>query len=167
MYRTIADFLSHWESNSDDTTRIFAALTDDSLSQSVGEGFRTLGRMAWHIVLTIPEMAAHTGLDIEGPGPDEPVPADAASIRTAYSTAAASLAEQIKTKWSDDTLLVEDDLYGETWKRGFTLCALVAHEIHHRGQMTVLMRQAELKVPGVFGPAREEWAGFGMQEPVI
>ena len=31
--------------------------------------------------------------------------------------------------------------------------------------MTVLMRQAGLKVPGVYGPAREEWAEFGMQPP--
>jgi hypothetical protein len=33
--------------------------------------------------------------------------------------------------------------------------------------MTVLMRQAGLKVPGVYGPAREEWAGMGMQAPEI
>jgi hypothetical protein len=29
--------------------------------------------------------------------------------------------------------------------------------------MTVLMRQAGLKVPGVYGPSREEWSQFGMQ----
>jgi hypothetical protein len=28
--------------------------------------------------------------------------------------------------------------------------------------MTVLMRQAGLVVPGVYGPAREEWAVYGM-----
>jgi uncharacterized damage-inducible protein DinB len=38
-----------------------------------------------------------------------------------------------------------------------------SHLIHHRGQLTVLMRQAGLKVPGVYGPAREEWAAMGMQ----
>jgi uncharacterized damage-inducible protein DinB len=42
------------------------------------------------------------------------------------------------------------------------LQALISHEIHHRGQMTVLMRQAGLKVPGIYGPAREEWAAYGM-----
>jgi uncharacterized damage-inducible protein DinB len=28
--------------------------------------------------------------------------------------------------------------------------------------MTVLMRQAGLKVPGIYGPSREEWSQFGM-----
>ncbi|MCK4657684.1 MAG: hypothetical protein KAT85_11650, partial [candidate division Zixibacteria bacterium] len=39
--------------------------------------------------------------------------------------------------------------------------------IHHRGQMTVLMRQAGLKVPGVYGPSMEEWEHFGMKKPEI
>jgi uncharacterized damage-inducible protein DinB len=36
------------------------------------------------------------------------------------------------------------------------------HEIHHRAQMTVLMRQAGLKVPGLYGPAKEEWSQYNM-----
>ena len=31
----------------------------------------------------------------------------------------------------------------------------------------VLMRQAGLKVPGVYGPAREEWTAYGMQPPAV
>lgn len=31
--------------------------------------------------------------------------------------------------------------------------------------MTVLMRQAGLTVPGIYGPAKEEWATFGMEAP--
>jgi uncharacterized damage-inducible protein DinB len=58
-------------------------------------------------------------------------------------------------------------MYGEKWKRGVTLTVLVTHQAHHRGQMTVLMRQAGLRVTGVYGPAREEWAGMGMSAPEI
>jgi len=39
------------------------------------------------------------------------------------------------------------------------------HELHHRGQLTVLMRQAGLVVPGIFGPAQEEWTRYGMEPP--
>ena len=56
----------------------------------------------------------------------------------------------------------EVDIYGERWQNGFTVFALIAHQAHHRGQMTVFMRQAGLRVPGVYGPAREEWATMGM-----
>jgi uncharacterized damage-inducible protein DinB len=31
--------------------------------------------------------------------------------------------------------------------------------------MTVLMRQAGLKVPGIYGPSREEWVKIGMTAP--
>jgi uncharacterized damage-inducible protein DinB len=42
------------------------------------------------------------------------------------------------------------------------LQALISHEIHHRGQMAVPRRQAGLQVPGIYGPAREEWEAYGM-----
>jgi len=53
-------------------------------------------------------------------------------------------------------------MYGETWKRGMTLLYLMLHQAHHRGQITVLMRQAGLKVTGIYGPAKEEWQTMGM-----
>ena len=39
---------------------------------------------------------------------------------------------------------------------------MVKHEVHHRAQMTVLMRQAGLAVPGIYGPAAEEWEAMGL-----
>ena len=58
-------------------------------------------------------------------------------------------------------------MYGEKWPRGLSLQVLVVHQAHHRGQMTVLMRQAGLEVPGVYGPSREEWTAYGMQPPTV
>lgn len=49
-------------------------------------------------------------------------------------------------------------MYGETWKNGNVLRAVINHEAHHRVQMTVLMRP----VPGIYDPAEEEWAAMGM-----
>jgi uncharacterized damage-inducible protein DinB len=112
-------------------------------------------------------MGAAVGLEVKGPGPNDPVPASAEAIRSAYATAAASLTSEIQAKWNDETLRQEDHLYGETWMRGMTLLAVLAHEIHHRGQLTVLMRQAGLQVPGIYGPSKEEWAGYGQPEPAI
>ena len=36
---------------------------------------------------------------------------------------------------------------------------------HHRGQMTILMRQAGLLVPGMYGPSKDEWLAFGEEAP--
>lgn len=167
MFTSIEQFKKEWQVVSDETRKIFSALTDESLGQSVADDHRTVGRMAWHIVQTIPDMATRVGLQVEGPAEDTPVPVSADEIKQAYDKAAHTLARQINANWNDETLEVVDDLYGQKWKRGATLYVLIKHEIHHRGQMTVLMRQAGLKVPGIYGPSKEEWTQFGMPEPGI
>ena len=167
MITRITDFEYHWTQEFDKTQKILKHMTDRSLSQAVAPGGRTLGRLAWHIITTIPEMMARTGLDVAGPSHDAPVPTTVKAISGAYSEAALSLLDQVKTQWTDATLETTDQMYGQVWKRGFTLAALIFHQIHHRGQMTVLMRQAGLKVPGIYGPAREEWALWGQPEPEV
>jgi uncharacterized damage-inducible protein DinB len=107
-------------------------------------------------------MGGRTGLGVQGPGENDPVPPTAEEISARFKEAADSLAHEIRTTWGDSDLEVEDDMYGESWPRGKTLAALLNHQTHHRGQMTVLMRQAGLRVPGVYGPSREEWDAYGM-----
>ncbi len=167
MFTTIDHFKAAWAKESGNTRKFMEALTDASLHQAVADDHRTLGRMAWHIAQSIPEMGNRTGLNVKGPAEDAPVPDTAVKIKEAYDEAASSLLEEVASKWNDDTLQKTDEMYGETWKRGLTLRILIDHEIHHRGQMTVLMRQAALKVPGIYGPAKEEWDQFGMKEPEI
>jgi len=167
MFTKLSHFEAAWKQESASTTKVLQALTDASLSQAVAKDHRTLGRLAWHITLSIGEMMRRTGLEVAGPAEDAPVPGSAAEIVAAYQTAAGSLLDQVHKNWRDETFLVEDDMYGQRWKRGLTAAALIGHQTHHRGQMTVLMRQAGLEVPGVYGPARQEWAGMGMPAPTV
>ena len=167
MVHSIVEFEHLWSYEVEATQKILKHLTTASLAQPVEEHGRSLGRIAWHIVLSIPEMMTRTGLSLDGPRESDPVPATSKEIFAAYNTAALSLLEQIKKHWTDETLKVKDDMYGEQWARGFSLQSLILHQTHHRGQMTVLMRQAGLDVPGVYGPARQEWAAFGMAPPEL
>lgn len=167
MFLTIAQFADLWKQEMQRTHDVFAALTDESLSQSAESGGRSLARLAWHLTQTVPEMFHKTGLAVKGPAETEPPPSSAAKIVADYDTAAQSALEEIQTKWSDASLNDLDDMYGEKWKKGETLMVLVLHQVHHRGQMTVLMRQAGLRVPSFYGPVREEWAQWGMQLPAI
>jgi uncharacterized damage-inducible protein DinB len=162
VFRRIEDFASEWQVERTNTIKVLQALTDESLSQAIVPGGRTLGFLGWHITQTFAEMLGHTGLDPDGPGMEEPPPARASEILAAYQIASASVLQQVTATWSDDMLDDDVPMYGRSFKRGAVLDMLIRHEAHHRGQMTVLMRQADLPVPGPYGPAREEWAAMGM-----
>jgi uncharacterized damage-inducible protein DinB len=165
MYYTIQEFLKDWKGHSETTIKIFANLTDASLSRKVYPEGRTLGFLAWHIVVSIGEMCGKIGIKADSPDENSEPPNKASEILEAYKKASSTLYNFVEKNWNDKKLAEEVNLYGELWKNGFTLGALIAHEIHHRGQMTVLMRQAGLKVPGAYGPSKEEWAQIGMPSP--
>lgn len=167
MFTRIEDFLKDWSQESSLTQKVLAALTDASLATATSKDDRPLGRVAWHIVTSVPEMLGRTGLPVKSIADGAPMPATAAEIAAAYKRVAAEAAEAIRNDWKDETLLVEDNMYGMQWPRGVTLEVLLRHEIHHRAQITVLMRLAGLAVPGVYGPAREEWAAMGMPAPEL
>ena len=162
MYRTIKDFTTEWREETKSTLRIFRTLTDSSLGQRVTPEGRSLGFLAWHITLALGEMGERSGIHVVAPEEDAPVPGNAKEIAATYLTAARSIEEEVQKQWTDAALGEEVEMYGEKWKRGFALTSLIRHQTHHRGQMTVLMRQAGLSVPGVCGPSREEWARWGM-----
>lgn len=165
MYRTIGDFVLDWKYESGATLKILQSLTDKSLSQRISDEGRSLGFLAWHLVLTLPEMGSKMGLQVTGPAEESEQPTRASEIATAYDISARSVLEAVQRVWNDGILEEKIEMYGEMWKRGDALSSLVRHQIHHRAQMTVLMRQAGLKVHGIYGPSREEWAEMGMPAP--
>ncbi len=167
MINTIREFEREWGYERQGTSKLMRELTDASLAQAVAKDHRTLGRLAWHITTSITEMISRVGLRLDGPDPESPVPATAKAIADAYERVSASVLQSVLREWTDATLAVEDEMYGEKWARGFTLEVLMNHQTHHRGQMTVLMRQAGLTVHGIYGPARQEWATFGAAPPEV
>ena len=65
MYVTNADFIREWNKEAILTQNVLDGLTDDSLKQLVYPEGRTLGRIAWHLITSIPEYLAHFGLKID------------------------------------------------------------------------------------------------------
>lgn len=163
MIRKVSDFLEDWSYEREATLKVLHRLTDASLGVKVYPEGRTMGYLAWHLVLSVGEMMRRTGLSLGGPPEDSPAPASALTIAETYEAVSEALERDIENAWTDETLEMEDEMYGERWRRGKTLGVLILHQAHHRAQLTVLMRQAGLKVPGIYGPSREEWQSFGLQ----
>ncbi len=161
MYRSIPDFLDDWDSESQLTLNLFKALTDKSLSRKVIDDGRSLGFLAWHITIAVSETMNKTGLKIPGPLEDSEPPDNVEDIIKTYQISSEALSEEVKSKLDEGSLNDELELYGERWKRHQVFDMLIKHQIHHRGQMTLLMRQAGLKLPGMYGPSRDEWLAMG------
>jgi uncharacterized damage-inducible protein DinB len=163
MYHTIEEFLTDWSHESKSTLRLLKNLDDTSLNKKVHANVRTVGFLAWHIIHSLSEMPAKTGLHTDLPDHEDYHGESAAQLVAYYEKGAASLAEEVRKNWTDADLKKEDNMYGQMWNRATTLQILVRHQAHHRAELLVLMRMLGLPVVGVYGPTKEEWTQFGMQ----
>ena len=163
MYHTINEFLDDWKTESESTLKVFKNITDESLNREIPNYRRTIGILAWHITGSIGEMMRTAGSPIDAVEESNDQPDSISKIIEEYEKASNNMAAKIKSEWTDASLKEEVNMYGEMWKKEFALKVIVTHQIHHRSQMTVLMRQAGLKVPGIYGPSYEEWKQFGME----
>lgn len=157
MFHTAEEFLTSYGYESATTAKVLAALTDESLAQRKAEGHPSLGDIAWHIATTHGMMLNQCGFSVHA---NEnwmmPAGTTAQQILDEYNTAVASTKAEAATKSPEDLQKVYNMWGMMDWPVHISLNALIHHEVHHRGQLSVLMRQAGLTVPSIYGPNYEE-----------
>lgn len=163
MYVTISDFIKEWNREAMLTQSVLDGLTDESLKQQVYSEGRTLGRIAWHLTTSILDYLAHFGLNINGVENAESVPASAKEIAATFKKVSSYAAQIIEQQWTDKSLEQIQVAFGRQESNAQILMGLIKHIVHHRGQITVLMRQAGLKPFGVYGPPKEDWIHLGVE----
>ncbi|HWO76436.1 MAG TPA: DinB family protein [Bacillus sp. (in: firmicutes)] len=156
MYRTVNDFLMDWSRASSGTIQVLESLTDEKLDQAIVEGHSTLGWLGWHLVTAVPFFAGQVGLKVSVPGDVSSVPDKASTILDAYKKVSEELVKEAEEKLTDESIVESVESFGQLTPRGATLRLFIDHQTHHRGQMTVLLRQAGLNVPGILGPTKEQ-----------
>jgi len=165
MFTSIEDFTTEWSQEAKMTKQVLDLLTDQSLNQIITEKHRTLGRLAWHLVESIGYMTS-LGLTFEVPDDNEEIRNSAKAIAKQYERVSESLMKAVKTQWDNQSLQINQTVFGEEWNNGASLRFTLMHQAHHRGQMTVLMRQAGLQIPDIYGPNYDSWIERGM-EPLV
>ncbi len=163
MYRSIEDFITDWQPEAEFTLKIFSSIPDDKKSEKVHENIRTLDRLAWHITQTLTEMPFRAGIIEQDYLDKKPIPNSIADISEVYKKYNEELTRLLIEKWSNLDLSEKIEVYGQKWERKKILSVLIKHQSHHRAQMTIIMRFLNIQVPGVYGPAKEEWTNFGME----
>lgn len=154
MYRNKNELLELFNEERQKTLSTLELIAPESLEQAIAPGFMKLGEVALHLVLSIPAITKFLGFEYLE------VPATGAKLRPKalvdfYRGISLECSGQITARLDDESLFTKTfNVYSHSWTAAYTLSVLLRHEIHHRGQLTVLMRQAGLPLPDIYGPAR-------------
>jgi uncharacterized damage-inducible protein DinB len=162
MYTSVEDFKKDFKNENEITLTVFKQIPNQVLDIEPHENIRSIKQLIWHITLTHGEMLGKAGLTINCPEEhSEPLNSIEDIIKT-YETASKSVIEQVHKNWKNQHLIDELNMYGETWTKGYILQVLINHEIHHRGQLSTIMRLLNISVPSIYGPTKEDWAKYNM-----
>jgi len=165
MYVTVTDLITEWKNEAVLTQKVLDECTDKALSQQVYPGGRTLGRIAWHFVANIPDYLTEFGVSVEKVSNPNEVPS-AKEIAQTFTELSSQVVNALQEQWTDNSLKQVQNAFGRMESNATIFMGLIKHIAHHRGQVTVLMRQAGLPIPAVYGPAKEGWAKLGVTPPL-
>lgn len=159
--------LAEFEHEMKNTRRLLEVVPNKKLDWQPHEKSMTLGRLAGHLA----EAVAWTGtmlnedeFDIAPPGGEGGyTPPEFKSVKEILDTFDANVAtarKQIDSK--TDAQLMEPWSFKKGGEVLFTLPRLagirthtIKHGVHHRGQLTVYLRQLDVEVPQTYGPTAD------------
>ena len=160
----IDGMLQELEQEAQTTRRVLERVPANHLGWRPHQKARTLGELALHVA-TVPGSVADLASSpspAQAPqfGPD-PSPATAAELVPALDRSIAN-AKQVIGRMDDATLM-------ETWRlrsgdrellaiprMAFLRSIMLNHWYHHRGQLTMYLRELGVALPSIYGPSADE-----------
>ena len=155
MFTKVQDFLEFYEGESAATAKVLGALTDESLSREKAAGHNTVGDIAWHIATAPLYMLSQVGFSFDPAQEQKPAKLSLEQIKQIHDKVSAEVKAQAAAKTPEELAKTYRVFGMADWSAATMMTVLLHHEIHHRGQLSVLMRQAGLVVPGIYGPTKE------------
>lgn len=146
------------------TRRVLERVPEDKLDWRPHEKSLSLGQLAMHVA-TIPGALARVStletFNVKGPDVPRPSASSSAELLGALDESLAQAHEIVGSMDSDSLAtpwkLVNGDHVLLTIPRAaFIRSIMLNHWYHHRGQLTVYLRQTGALVPGVYGPSADE-----------
>lgn len=160
---TIAELLEELEQEAVATRRVLERVPEAQLSWKPHERSMSLGVLALHIANVpgaIAELATQESFDVNTPVPRPEARSKAellGALDDSLRRARASIASLGDAALSLPWRMMNDDREVFAITRGQLLrTVLLNHWYHHRGQLTVYLRQTGAKVPSVYGPSADE-----------
>ena len=144
------------------TRRVLERVPEDKLGWKPHEKSMSLGQLALHIASTpgtVAELAAQN--DVEPPDFQQPEAGSREEVLSALDEAVGK-AKSYLSGLTDEAAMDEWRVVagGQTVmampRIGLLRAIMFNHWYHHRGQMTVYLRELDVPVPSVYGPSADE-----------
>jgi uncharacterized damage-inducible protein DinB len=159
----IEGLLRELELEAQTTRRVLERVPEDQLAWRPHEKARTLGQLALHIAMVpggVAQLAASPS-PAQAPQFVDPSPKSASELIPALDESIAK-AKQVLGGMADSTLM-------ETWRLNqgdrevlavprvaLLRSIMLNHWYHHRGQLTVYLRELDVPIPSIYGPSADE-----------
>ncbi|MGH9369638.1 MAG: DinB family protein [Thermoanaerobaculia bacterium] len=154
-------FLKEFDGEMEATRRLLARLPADRLGWKPHAKSRTLGQLATHVAelprwgLRIEATEWAVGSEKAPPmaTPEEFLARFDENVRVSRAAIAGKSPEELAEEL---TVTREGKTFFKLRKRSILRRVLLNHLIHHRGQLTVYLRQNDVPLPPLYGPTADE-----------
>ena len=159
----IDGMLQELEEEAKTTRRVLERIPDNQLDWRPHQKARTLGELALHVA-TVPGGVAQfvaSPSPVQAPNFIDPSPQSAAELVPALDQSIAT-AKQVLGGMNDDDLLAtwrvvqgERELFALP-RVAVLRSIMLNHWYHHRGQLTMYLRELDVPIPSIYGPSADE-----------
>src|SRR5262245_64789878 len=161
----LESFLASWDREAANTPKPLRALPPEQYDFRPDSGGRSLGELAWHLaegdayISHGIERGAFTMGGAKPPNIERPRTVEA--LAPGYERIHREAVDRIRTLTPQDLDRTMPFFAGPPRTiREILWDSMLAHGIHHRGQLTLLCRLGGGEAPGLYGPNREETAAL-------
>jgi len=156
-------FLNTWEREAGKTLKLLRVLPVRQYDFRPDAGGRSLGELAWHLAEAdaYPSFVIESGqFDLGLKPPNIERPRQVEALAPGYERVHQEAVARIRKLTPEDLDRSIPFVTGPTPIRDILWSAILAHSVHHRGQLSLMCRLAGGQVPGLYGPNREETAAM-------
>ncbi|MGE0439228.1 MAG: DinB family protein [Gemmatimonadales bacterium] len=157
-----SEFATELEQEAATTRRVLERIPGDRLGWRPHPRSFSVGQLGLHIAGVAPGVSRLALEDrVELPDFAQAEPAGTAEIIAAFDQGVSEAADRLRS--------ISDGRYGQPWQvvqagqvklempRAALVRKILLNQLyHHRGQLTVYLRQLEIPVPSVYGPSADE-----------
>ena len=160
------NFLNVWDAEAIRTVQVLKALPNDKYDFRPDPGGRSIGEMAWHLAegdAYNSMCVAQGGFSPEDRPPGMERPRQVEALAPGYERIHREAVERVRNLKPEALERRIPYFAGLEMSGTEILWGAVFHNIHHRGQLSLMCRLAGGVSPGVYGPNREEMAAMRAQ----